>query len=711
LGVAKEGNKEKSNTRTIYVPAGFLFLSFTTMSNSLEDSSVTGQGLAEDDWHFADVIETFPEAAAAPDENDASLIHHHQNDGLLPLSASQPRLRDSFVTHIPIQSTSESHPPVFEMPRQLHPAVSLGVQRVSSCYFSLRSQESMADLLSQFGDNSNHSREEGEYCTNASSRDWFLKSEDVLYHDILMEVFNWLDLPSLCAFSETARRPNFEVFYYLQLQLQQALLIGSGNFTLENTVREEEGQDESLCTNRHSSHSISSIVRLAKLDQGKAQNVVEEYLNSNSTLRTMPLSHSLAYAREYLLHNGFSKMFPNKNNNENSNNKALASAALFMTVVGAASLVSTVSGADATVITDSFGSELPNLLFRVGFMGSIMGAAKKISDTEQRSAMRETAEQMARSMQELPGAFMRGTTERQQQGSNDESFPNSPSQFRLPSLFEMRHTLQTTLRNLATDENKRQPIFPSPYDHLPIHDEEEDADEKKESEDVHEPSHARSPNGTSVVRKVPSGCVGAYSRAIHKSVEHVKQLVKESRKARFQALSAESQRQRSLEFLSACTSDETLDRVKEMVQDIDVDGFFLGSDGSETCALHTAAFHGAEKIVDFLCSGINEYDPRRDGGLCDLNFSDSNGWTALHFAAGANAVSVVRVLVKHGAILNTEANSGYTPLQWALRLSNSEVATELTEHMARAGTEQGAWMSSQPLSSIANRFLSLIPTQ
>jgi ankyrin repeat protein len=149
--------------------------------------------------------------------------------------------------------------------------------------------------------------------------------------------------------------------------------------------------------------------------------------------------------------------------------------------------------------------------------------------------------------------------------------------------------------------------------------------------------------------------------------------------------------------------------VKQMIHIIDVDGFYMGSDGSETCALHTAAFHGAAQVLDFLCQGIDDCDPQGDGGLCDVNGRDNNGWTALHFAAGANSVTAARVLARHGAKLAVEANNGYTPLQWALRLSNGAVAEEL-KNLTKNRTDQAGWMPSRPLATIANRFFSLIPS-
>jgi ankyrin repeat protein len=148
-----------------------------------------------------------------------------------------------------------------------------------------------------------------------------------------------------------------------------------------------------------------------------------------------------------------------------------------------------------------------------------------------------------------------------------------------------------------------------------------------------------------------------------------------------------------------------------MISVMDVNRFYIGNDGTETCALHTAAFNGADNVVEFLCAGIDLRDSRLDGGLCDVNAKDINGWTALHFAAGANSVAAVRVLAHHGAILNVEAHNGYAPLAWSVRLSNEGVAEELRELMSRLGTDQsGTWMYSKPLASIANHLFSLIPS-
>ena len=286
---------------------------------------------ADEDWLFADVTtESFEHekgeekdvgSIQCSDEEDENEDRVHR---FLPQSLSQSQLSRGNSNHqSPTLKRSPSSsarllPPVVDIPPQLHPAVSLGVRRVSSCYFSLGSQDSMADLLSQFGDGNqqrnNTVRDDASGIFSASTwMDGSHAAEDVLYHDILMNVFNFLDAQSLKTFSETARRPNYEVFYYLQLQLQQALLVGDSEETDNQEVSERRKRTERTQRHHYTIAGSAALSRLATLDMDRAQQVVHEYLQSNSTLRTMPLSHSLAYARRYLMHHGFSKMFPNNN--------------------------------------------------------------------------------------------------------------------------------------------------------------------------------------------------------------------------------------------------------------------------------------------------------------------------------------------------------------------------------------------------------------
>lgn len=634
----------------------------------------------------------------------------------------------------------------FEMPPQLHPACSAGVKRVSSCYFSLASandNQSISEFLSLAGETNYDSPSNIKDATKIEGNE----NEDIhdsagfFYHDILMQVFTFLDPNSLLSFSETARRSNFEVFYFLQLQLQQALL-------LEEESKDSEASGEiSGPPERAENYSASIVSRVARLDMGKAREIVEEYQDSNSTLRTMPLSYSLAYVRHYLLRNGIHKMFSSDcdaNNDSNNNtssagtqspnfasSQTLASAAIFVTFMGAASIVST-SEAPMAMMTD-LGSELPNVLFRVGFVGSLMRA---ISETERGTAMKERAEKMARSMQELPAALMPARRMQKliaqtQDGDHTSSeaiesnnIDNEQSQaqpqrmnFVLPSLYEMRHMLQHMMSNniAAGSDERRQSLLFDPYGHLPPQKVE---DKTKSQDDREDPTMIQSTDNADINtirtadRKMPSGCVGAYSRSIHKATEYVTSQTRTKRKSMFESLSSEEQRLRSLEFLRVCSSNDTIDRVKDMISVMDVNRFYVGTDGNETCALHTAAFHGADKVVEFLCAGIDLQDSRLDGGLCDVNAKDDNGWTALHFATGANSIAAVRVLARYGALLNEEAHNGYTPLTWANRLSHIGIADELRERMSMVGTDQGGtWIYSKPLASIANHFFSLIPSQ
>lgn len=616
---------------------------------------------------------------------------------------------DDFVGEALSASQSEATPTTTmdfaNLPPQLQPAVSLGVKRVSSCYFSLGSEQgSIEDLLSHFNDESDAAGISTEKNKGKNTRKTIrltqemARDADILYHDILMNVFTFLGAPSLAAFSETAKRPNYEVFYFLQLQLQRSLLAGC------------EKPNESRFI--HDDKSLSSIAgcncvsRLARMDMGEAQAVVDAYLCSNSTLRTMPLSHSLAYFRHALMQrNGFfqdSKMYGDRSTSA----QALASAALLVTVVGAA--IMTGSAQDAASMAESFGGELPNMLFGVGFMGSALMASRKMGEhsigdggrsQKQKNeidhapqTMKERAEHMARTLQEFPLALRQ----------------EFPEKFCVPSLVELRHTIQATLVwNDPVRSSKSVLVLSNPYDHLVD-------DEKKESEGVY---NTKVPD-PKVAPKVPSGSVGAYSRAIHEAAKAVRIKIREDRSARFYELSSDDQKHLSLAFLDACSSDSTISIVEELIVSIDVDGFFVGPDGSETCALHTAAFHGAWKVLDFLCQDIDYGDGAKsmtyrykDGGLCDINIRDSNGWTALHFAAGANSTEAAEILATHGAVLSAVASNGYTPLQWAQRLSNEEVAEKIKLLLFERGDPYRRWIPSHPLSKIANHFFAMIPSQ
>jgi len=552
------------------------------------------------------------------------------------------------------------------LPAELHPAVSLGMQRVSSCYFSIPGSEasnSVADLLSLV-DEHDHDAEEA-LDSPRSAVQW--NAAEVLYHDIMMHVFTFLDVSALAAFSQTALRPNFECFYFLQLQLQSSIVAMPERLVLSGT---------------------SILSRLAQMDEPCAHSIVQTYVDSNSTLRQMPLSHSLAYIRHVLERNGFQQHIAT-----GSPSHALASAAFLITLIGAASVMGTDS---------SYSAMLPNML-KVGLAGSLMGAGvtATAANNENLNAvipMRETAERMARMMQELPLQLLEQLHSLQTKREVNVGLMAFPSSIaaRIYGAFlsaygpierreeeEQQHKGSKHCSKAVQENPVHHPISSNPYEHLP------DSGSETLTTKMHKISD-----------RVPSGCVGAYSKAIRRATQKVISLVQDERKANYSALSVDEKGEISRVFLESCSSDHSLSIVQDMLRvqkSVDVDGFYVGVDGTETCALHTAAFHGACRVLDFLCQGLSDHG--NDGGLANVNIRDTNGWTALHFAAGANSVEAVRILATHGAQLAVEANNGYTPFQWAQRLSNALVAEELQ----KLGADQ-RFLLEHSFSSMAHRL-------
>jgi len=202
----------------------------------------------------------------------------------------------------------------------------------------------------------------------------------------------------------------------------------------------------------------------------------------------------------------------------------------------------------------------------------------------------------------------------------------------------------------------------------------------------------------------PSGCVGSYMRIIRKSSITLAEQIKNHRRSNFLQLSELDRTHLSTNFIDACSSDSSLPLVKSIVtkHGIDVDAFYISSDGTETCALHCAAFNGACRILEFLCAGFDENNANNDGGLCNVNIQDSNGWTALHFAAGSNCLPAVRILSSHDADLTIEAGNGYTPYHWAERLNNTDVTAELE----KLGAAKRFLSTENKFSSLARSFFS-----
>jgi len=630
----------------------------------------------------------------------------------------------------------------------LHPAVSLGMYRVSSCYFSLADESaashgnsslggapnnsnsnSVADLLSLWCEQdaapTSSSRRGGEQedgggacCaavptprleigTEAMATSLVVPGEDDqydgdddneptgrcyccsewLYQDILVHVFAFLDSDSLRAFSETSRRSNFECFHYFQLQLQRALV----GIPPPSSSQPEPSPPPSSTT-----PGIGYLARLAQLDRREADETVREFLDSNATLRRMPLSHSLAYVRDVLrsrLPSSSSSSSSSSNNAMTSSQAAAAatSAAVLITLLGAASLV----GSDAPILAmmeELSSSELSQALLKVGVVGSLMGAAKSMSESERADRFSVT-----RFVNAAYGAY-----QDRMAASSSSSSPSAGGDGQ---------------ESAGGGENDV-PSVPELSKKRPRHSKCGDFKVSVSEEVSGDLSAAATCIGPDVpAKKLPSGCVGAYERAIRRASSRVREIIKRSRKVKFESFSPERKRQVSSAFIDACCSDDTLDVVKESIGYIDAEGFYVGTDGTETCALHAAAFHGSCRVLEFLCRDIDGAEPSwgysarsqyQDGGLCNVNAKDANGWTAVHFAAGANSIEAVKILASHGADLSVEAANGYTPLQWALRLQHHEVAEELQKRYNQA--DHPGWITRQPLSVIASRFLALIPS-
>lgn len=472
------------------------------------------------------------------------------------------------------------------LPTNINPSL----VKISSCYFSVAAsdaaKDSVNDLLSLLDEHTEHVED------SSSS------ANEILYQDVMMHVLSFLDLPDLAAFSETSKTCNYECFYYLQHQLQRA------------SLKEVP-----------SVHGLEIVARLASLDESRLETLLQEYLQSNTSLRNPPLS--LTMLRQWI---------KNHVHHPPHRSALAARAALLVTLLGGAASWMT----EHSIAIET--ADFSQIMLRLGVVGSLMGAAM-VSESEKRS-MLERMEALAHSMQAMSAA----------------------------------RRVYAAYKSTRTEE------------------------------------HIESISGVALPpKKVPSGCVGAFRRALAGSKYAVAEIVLARRSETFSSFPEHVQDQLSTALIDACASDDSLETVKFLVQKqcVPVQRFHIGSDGTQTCPLHASAFHGSLKILDFLCCGVGESaSGDEDGGMADVNTRDINGWTALHFAAGANNPSTVQVLFRHGA-KDAEAVNGYTSLQWAIRLQNAEVAAEL-----QLGDHHQQWnmLSREPLSSLARQIFSLIPS-
>lgn len=701
------------------------------------------------------------EDAATCDEGDVAIVTHHSND--INDKNNHPNYEYDYV-------------PVG------------GLRRVSSCYFSLAESHhglSHQSLSTLCADASIEDYSADNATTdNDENLDILLR---LLFHnDILMNVLLYLDETELANFSLTTKRYNYECFHFFELQLQRATLLGietSRHQQCKYDDANNNSQPMILPTFEGAIAGTGVFTRLATMNANSARSIVQSYLDSNVSIRAMPLQHSLAYLKQML-----------SSSSNNSNSKSARNMALLFTLLGAAYRVhqsGSVGGGECVTTTTILNEEnidvIKNIMIKVGLAGGVLKAGlMKSTIKETRETTEEETEDedgdAALARENDAGGAIKSLTSRQRRHGRSTSLgsledltkkiptmlynafhngynkaveceaPVADPQFATPPKRQHRskrshntfhhqvhdshegidHIQQSSilgaevskeLSSVMSDANSNKLVEESKNDDVEL-------DEQKSSHecitynatnnvtienggvsDIF--SSSRSPDNKDKEdslldtlnddKNVPTGCVGAYARAVEIAVNEVTRLVKEERRANFEKLSNEEQIGLGQQFIDACTSDERLHIVKELTHQMDIDRFFIGPDDTETCGLHAASFNGAEQVLKFLCGGIDERDPNSDGGICDVNVRDANGWTALHFAAGANSVSSVKVLAKHGAKLTLEATNGYTPFHWAERLSNVEVAAEL-EKLGADNRFVGRWVGFGVSSFLTNRY-------
>ena len=134
--------------------------------------------------------------------------------------------------------------------------------------------------------------------------------------------------------------------------------------------------------------------------------------------------------------------------------------------------------------------------------------------------------------------------------------------------------------------------------------------------------------------------------------------------------------------VNAPVSDATMVRNVEAVRSLLEEGADVNaSQGDGMTALHWAAEHGDVKMVTMLL-----------GAGADLEMGTRlSEHTPLHVASTAGHASVIGTLLEAGADVNASTTTGATPLHFAAASGNGRAVTELLAHGAEPDAREPQW--------------------
>ena len=111
----------------------------------------------------------------------------------------------------------------------------------------------------------------------------------------------------------------------------------------------------------------------------------------------------------------------------------------------------------------------------------------------------------------------------------------------------------------------------------------------------------------------------------------------------------------------------------------------LSAKKSQACAkliAHALSTDGAsERLLHAAEKGRTEAVTKMLEGSADVNSTDDDGWTALHFAAGEGSPELIELLLKKGLKADTGAKDGATPLELAEEEEHEEAVELLRESL------------------------------